>query len=81
MYGTVPVSFLATRALNQLASDFRDKFPLGVSKICSDFYMDDFISGYDNLEEATKIRDQVTAILKTGGFELRKWASNNNRKI
>jgi len=42
----------------------------------SDFYVDDLLTGANDLDLALKIRDEVMAILAKGGFQLRKWASN-----
>jgi hypothetical protein len=39
--------------------------------------MDDLISGADTLEEAESIKVQVSSILSSAGFELRKWASSS----
>ncbi|XP_062542344.1 uncharacterized protein LOC134210313 [Armigeres subalbatus] len=50
--------------------------PLAAQAITEDTYMDDVITGCDNLEDAKKIQQQLDEMTKSGGFQLRKWASN-----
>lgn len=38
--------------------------------------MDDLLPGADTLEEAKLLRREVTNVLASGGFVLRKWATN-----
>lgn len=76
-YGTAPASFLAVRCLQQLSVEHATSYPLGAAVINRDFYMDDLLTGANTEKEALKIRDQVISILSSGGFELRKWSSNN----
>ena len=47
----------------------------------SDTYVDDVISGADNLEDALKIQQQLCSLLKSGGFHLRKWNSNSKQLL
>ncbi|XP_062714170.1 uncharacterized protein LOC134290953 [Aedes albopictus] len=75
-YGTKPAPFLATRTLNQLAMDEGERYPLAVKAITEDTYMDDVITGCSNLEEARKLQNQLDEMTTSGGFRLRKWASN-----
>lgn len=77
-YGTASASYLATKALQQLAKDEADKFPLASGITLSDFYVDDLMSGSDSLHEALEIQKQLIALLEAGGMQLRKWASNCN---
>ncbi|KAJ8951019.1 hypothetical protein NQ318_006404 [Aromia moschata] len=60
-----------------LADENAEKYPKVANIIRSDFYVDDLLSGAVNLEEAANIYAGVTKILKQGGFELRKFYSNN----
>ncbi|XP_055527372.1 uncharacterized protein LOC129719987 [Wyeomyia smithii] len=75
-YGTKPAPFLATRTLKQLAIDEAERYPLAANVIENDVYMDDVITGADDVETATRLRLQLDAMLESGGFRLRKWASN-----
>ncbi|XP_038106933.1 uncharacterized protein LOC119766449 [Culex quinquefasciatus] len=75
-YGTKPAPFLATRTLKQLAQDEQQRFPLAAQALETDVYMDDVISGADDVATATELRAQLDSLLGSGGFKLRKWASN-----
>ncbi|XP_058836416.1 uncharacterized protein LOC131693000 [Topomyia yanbarensis] len=76
-YGTKPAPFLATRTLKQLSIDEAATFPLAAERIAKDVYMDDVITGANDVEEAKIIRSELDGLLRTGGFRLRKWISNN----
>ncbi|XP_062704472.1 uncharacterized protein LOC134286812 [Aedes albopictus] len=75
-YGTKPAPFLATRTLHQLATDEGHRFPSAAVAIKEDTYMDDVITGADNVEEAVNLRTELQGLTEAGGFHLRKWASN-----
>ncbi|XP_062556931.1 uncharacterized protein LOC134221760 [Armigeres subalbatus] len=76
-YGTKPAPFLATRTMKQLAMDEGERYPLAAKAITEDTYMDDVITGCDNLDEAKKLQIQLEEMTRSGGFRLRKWASNS----
>ncbi|XP_055632402.1 uncharacterized protein LOC129772899 [Toxorhynchites rutilus septentrionalis] len=75
-YGTKPAPFLATRTLKQLAVDEQTNFPQAAKVINTDVYMDDVLTGTNDVNEAVVLRGQLDALLKSGGFRLRKWVSN-----
>lgn len=77
-YGTASASFLAVRCLKQLAIDNQIAYPYISNIIETDFYMDDLITGSDSFEETLAIQKDITSILLTANFELRKWSSNNS---
>ncbi|XP_058449236.1 uncharacterized protein LOC131429202 [Malaya genurostris] len=76
-YGTKPAPFLATRTLRQLALDEASHFPLAAKVLEEDVYMDDVITGTDEVQTAVELREQLDEMMRSGGFRLRKWASNN----
>ncbi|XP_062701167.1 uncharacterized protein LOC134285118 [Aedes albopictus] len=76
-YGLSPSSFIATRALKQLANDVGSKYDHAATAVTEDFYMDDFLSGEDSVAKAKILRDEVQSLMAEGGFELRKWSSNS----
>ncbi|XP_062533726.1 uncharacterized protein LOC134202744 [Armigeres subalbatus] len=75
-YGTKPAPFLATRTLVQLATDEATRFPLAAAAVKEDFYIDDAITGADDPATAKELRIQLVDMLSSGGFKLRKFASN-----
>lgn len=76
-FGTASAPYLATKTLQQLAIDEEPKFPKASRIARSDFYMDDLLSGVDNLEEAYELYSEMTQLMGSGGFELQKWGSNS----
>ncbi|XP_065074640.1 uncharacterized protein LOC135698542 [Ochlerotatus camptorhynchus] len=77
-YGTASAPFLATRVLQQLAEDEQHHFPEAATVLRKDVYVDDLISGSSNITDAINLRKQLQTLLARGGFELRKWASNES---
>ncbi|XP_058827761.1 uncharacterized protein LOC131687681 [Topomyia yanbarensis] len=75
-YGTASAPYLATRVLQKLADDERDEYPAAVEVLRKDFYVDDLFSGGRNIAETTALHKQLDALVLKGGFELHKWASN-----
>ncbi|XP_065089129.1 uncharacterized protein LOC135710468 [Ochlerotatus camptorhynchus] len=75
-YGLGPSSYLAARTLQQLAEDEGAAYPNGGPALKKNFYVDDFIGGAQSVEEAIRLRTELDELLKKGGFELRKWTSN-----
>ncbi|XP_062557801.1 uncharacterized protein LOC134222656 [Armigeres subalbatus] len=76
-YGTKPAPFLATRVLKQLSDDEEEGFPLAAQAVREDTYMDDVITGTNEVDEAVELRKQLQGLMESGGFKLRKWASNH----
>lgn len=76
-YGTAPAMFLAVRSLQETAYQHKDQFPSAAESILSDFYVDDYLSGGDNLDEVRRKKQEVEKIVATGNFNLRKWVSSD----
>ena len=76
-YGTASAAFLATRTLNQVATDECLPHSTLHRVITNDFYIDDLLSGAHSPQEAIELAKQLSATLQRGGFELRKWTSNS----
>ncbi|XP_063618731.1 uncharacterized protein LOC134791612 [Cydia splendana] len=76
-YGTSCAPFLAIRTLKQLAQDEKEGFPDLVEVISNDFYMDDLLTGANDMEQATKLQSRITQAMANGKFEMHKWASNS----
>ncbi|XP_055590213.1 uncharacterized protein LOC129742346 [Uranotaenia lowii] len=80
-YGTASAPFQATRCLIQLADDEGDKFPKVADILRHDCYVDDIMSGSDNIDEVIEIQRQLKAILLKGGFPVHKWCSNSTQLL
>ncbi|UYV75259.1 hypothetical protein LAZ67_12003126 [Cordylochernes scorpioides] len=75
-YGTTSAPFLAMRTLQQLAEDEGQNYPEASRVTLNDFYVDDLLTGAQTIAEAKELIDQLTDLMKKGGFHLRKWNSN-----
>jgi len=80
-FGISSSPFLAIRTLHKLADDERHAFPGAAEMLKTHLYVDNLLSGADTINEARSIRDELTALLARGGFNLRQWASNDERLI
>lgn len=78
-FGLTPAPFLAIRTIHQLVDDEGSDYPSAISPLKNDLYVDDLLSGADTLKETLQIRNQVIALLKRGGFNLRQCASNDKK--
>jgi len=76
-YGMASAPFLAMRVLRQLVEDEGHAFPLASPIVRDQVYVDDCLFGAADAALARQTRDQLIALLRRGGFELRKWASNS----
>ncbi|XP_054713575.1 uncharacterized protein LOC129223036 [Uloborus diversus] len=75
-YGTASAPFLATRVLQQIEMNCETENPLLSKVILNDFYMDDLLSGVNNISEGIKICSELSELLGSHSFHLRKWRSN-----
>ncbi|XP_048482282.1 uncharacterized protein LOC119693509 [Plutella xylostella] len=80
-FGTSSAPFLAVRTLMQIAEDEGKDFPAEAKTIKEDFFVDDLISGRDNVEEALHAAITITEILQRAGFILKKWSSNSEELL
>lgn len=75
-YGMKSAPYLAMRTLHQLAQDEKDNYPESVSALLNYFYMDDLVYGQNSIEDSKRIVAELIQLLSKGGFNLRKWTSN-----
>ncbi|XP_075162992.1 uncharacterized protein LOC142235614 [Haematobia irritans] len=80
-FGVNCAPFLAIRTLLQLAEDVQDSYPLGSKIIKENLYVDDVLAGGHTIEVTIAARKQLTFVLDSAGFELRKWTSNDPRLL
>lgn len=76
-FGMASAPYLATKVLQQLAIDEKEQHPAAAAIALTDFYMDDLLTGANSYEEGISIYNEMTALLKSGGFELQKWNTND----
>lgn len=76
-YGLRSSGFVAVRSLQQLASDEGMRYPQAADILMQGCFVDDVLWSTQDLTEACTLQDELVALLKLGGFDLRKWASNS----
>ena len=76
-YGTASAPFQATRCLKQLAEDEHLNYSDIVWALTKLFYMDDCSASFNNSCIALKFKQRTTEVLSRGGFNCRKWQSND----
>ena len=79
-YGTALALCLAIRCLRLLAEENSRLFPTEshIIHINNDMYVDDLITGSDNVDDLKIICNNIYAIFKRAGFKLRKWSINTS---
>jgi len=77
-YGTSSAPYLATRCLKKLADDNKCQQPRAAHMLSNDFYIDDLISGTSTIEDAINVQQELSSLLQTAGFILRKWPSSHS---
>lgn len=75
-YETTSAPYLAIKCLQQLATDNYNQFPDACNTILHDFYVDDLLSGSNDVNELNIRCHKINSILKSAHFVLRKWVSN-----
>ncbi|GFQ93761.1 integrase catalytic domain-containing protein [Trichonephila clavata] len=80
-YGTKPAPYLATRCLLQLAHEGKNKYRLATPVIENSTYMDDILSGADDITTAKEMQRQLIGLMKEGCFHLYKWSANSEELL
>ncbi|XP_064485938.1 uncharacterized protein LOC135398466 [Ornithodoros turicata] len=78
-FGTTASPFLLAATLHHHFRHITDDLRNTASDLLSSFYVDDLVTGADNVEQATKMYRQALAVIEQAGMRLRKWASNEPR--
>nr|CAI5824413.1 unnamed protein product [Callosobruchus analis] len=65
--------FLALRTLKELAVTESHRFPRAAEILENSVFVDDIVSGANDISEALKLQGELISLLKCGGFELKKW--------
>lgn len=77
-FGVASSAYLAIKTLHKLAELERNKYPLAYEAIKKETYVDDVVSGGETINAAINVSTELIQMLRGGGFELRKWASNSS---
>ena len=80
-YGLASAPYLAIRTLQQLSIDEEQRFPLATSIIKHEIYVDDVLSGADDIAETQEKIRQIDECLKAGCFTLQKWTASDEQLL
>lgn len=76
-FGVKYLPFLATSVLQQAAIDMADNY-LEASEVVKDsFYVDDLLTGTEDIPSAHKLWKNITELCARAGFKLRKFRTNS----
>ncbi|XP_075157719.1 uncharacterized protein LOC142230985 [Haematobia irritans] len=75
-YGTSAAPFLAVRSLHFIADAYKDEFPIGANVLKNYLYVDDILTGADDIFSLSKKKAETIQILEKAGLKLSKWNSN-----
>ena len=77
IFGATCSPACAIFVLQKCAMDNRQEHPKIFDSITKQFYMDDFIQTFSTEEEAANTATELKYVLKTGGFNITNFLSNN----
>ena len=75
-FGVSASCFAANMAVKQNAIELANKYPLAADAVHKSFYVDDGLTGADDVESAIALQRQLQDLFAHGGFMLRKWNSS-----
>jgi len=75
-YGQSCAPFLAIRSVRQLAIDESENYIQASRVLLRDLYVDDILTGVENLNEAKTLIEELSELLGRGQFHLHKWKFN-----
>ncbi|XP_024885139.1 uncharacterized protein LOC112463171, partial [Temnothorax curvispinosus] len=75
-YGEAASAFLAIRSMQQAAHDAKQSHPIASKVILEDFCVDDLLTGDDDINALRSLKTDLIEILRSAGFTLAKWNSN-----
>lgn len=77
-YGLSSSPFLAIRSLFFIADKYCLSHPLGSKALREDIYVDDILTGANDIETLLAKKSELNQILKLHGLKLAKWNSNSD---
>ncbi|XP_055842769.1 uncharacterized protein LOC129909721 [Episyrphus balteatus] len=75
-FGVSCSPYLAIRSLHQLAKEVNRSHPLASKILLNELFVDDVLSGAHDISTAVEAQFELIEVLKSAGFNLRKWTSN-----
>ena len=59
----------------------RDQYPDAAEEILENMYVDDSLTGAEHVNKAIELQSSLSSLMRSGGFQLVKWASNSDKVI
>ena len=82
IFGATSSPCCANRALRQTADDNKGQYsPEVITTIYRNFYVDDVLKSVQTTDQAIWIAEQLTKLLREGGFHLTKFTSNSQQVL
>ncbi|CAB3999850.1 Hypothetical predicted protein [Paramuricea clavata] len=79
VFGLTPSPAVLASIIQHHLSRHKEREPEMVSLLNDSFYVDDFAGGAKTDDDAVEVYEKAQAIMKDGGFTLRKWMSNSKK--
>ncbi|XP_048578061.1 uncharacterized protein LOC116619333 [Nematostella vectensis] len=67
----------ANFAVQRTAEDNKEQWPDAAAVVKREIFVDDLYTSCEDVGEAVKLREDVTALMADGGFPMRKWMSSS----
>ena len=77
VFGLTPSPAILSSLIQHHLEKYEQKEPMVTALLQDSFYVDDFVGGSTHDDQAIEIYEKSNAIMKDGGFGLRKWISNS----
>ena len=81
IFGARASPFLAQKVLMHHAEREQETFPVAARIIKEETYVDDVMTCLETEEEAKNAREELTKMLREGGFTIRRWCSNRSASL
>ncbi|GFV07384.1 uncharacterized protein TNCV_1765451 [Trichonephila clavipes] len=77
MFGVNVSPFLLSATIKHHIENYREQYPAATEMLDTCLYVDDVISGADDISQALKVSKDAETIMKNVSMKLRKWNSND----
>ncbi|GFU06127.1 reverse transcriptase domain-containing protein [Nephila pilipes] len=77
LFGLTSNPFMLATIIKHHLEKYKDKYPDTAEIVQSSLYVDDFISGQENVDKALQTSLESTDIFEEAGMSLRKWNTNS----
>ncbi|GFW35054.1 integrase catalytic domain-containing protein [Trichonephila clavipes] len=77
MFGINVSPFLLSATIKHHIENYREQYPAATEMLDTRLYVDDVISGADDISQALNVSKDAETIMKNASMKLRKWNSND----